>query len=64
MDATDQAPHLDSRRDRVACAALLLAMVISALCGAFVIDVEAGVVEEKTPPQAHARCQPRGISIP
>jgi hypothetical protein len=64
MDATDQAPHLDSRGDRVACAALLLAMVISALCGAFVIDVEASASEAKSPPETHAHCQPRGISIP
>lgn len=63
MDATDRVPHIDSRGDRVACAALLLAMVISALCGIFVIEFEASALEEKSPPQAQARCQPRGISI-
>jgi len=39
-------------------------MVISALCGAFVIDVEASASEAKSPPETHAHCQPRGISIP
>ena len=64
MDTTDHVAHVDSRRDRVACAALLLAMVISALCGAFVIDVEASTPESDSPAQTQARCQPRGISIP
>ena len=41
MDATPAVPHLDSRRDTVACAALLLAMVIGALCAVLVIHLHA-----------------------
>ena len=37
MDATHDGPNSPSRRDSVACAALLLAMVISAICATFVI---------------------------
>ena len=41
MDTTTEVPNLDSRRDAMACAALLLAMVIGALCAVLVIHVNA-----------------------
>jgi hypothetical protein len=41
MDATHQVPNLDSRRDAMACAALLLAMVIGAACAVLVIHINA-----------------------
>ena len=41
MDATHEVPNLDSRRDAVACAALLLAMVIGAICAMLVIHINA-----------------------
>jgi hypothetical protein len=65
MDAVHEVPDLDPRRDTVACAALLLAMVISAICAAFVIDfdVEAGAAPIKYQTVTPARCVSRGVSI-
>lgn len=65
MDAVHEVPDLDPRRDTVACAALLLAMVISAICAAFVIDfdVEAGATTVKSRTVAPARCVSRGVAI-
>lgn len=62
MHATHEFPHLDTRRDALACAALLLAMVIGAACAAFVIDFEASLTT--SPPEARtAVCPARGIYV-
>ena len=61
MDATRECPHLDTRRDALACAALLLAMVIGAACAAFVIDFEASAAPTSAETRAH--CPAHGISI-
>jgi len=63
MDATHAIPDLDPRRDTVACAALFLAMVISAACAAFIIDFEVSGASLNTHPEAPARCTARGASI-
>lgn len=63
MDAIHEFPHLDTRRDALACAALLLAMVIGAACAAFVIDFEAGAAAVPAPVETRAHCPAHGISI-
>jgi hypothetical protein len=63
MDATHGIQDLDPRRDTVACAALLLAMVISILCVAFVVEFEASDSSSSTHPEASARCTTRCVSI-
>jgi hypothetical protein len=64
MDATNGVPDFDPRRDAVACAALLLAMVISGICVAFVIDFEASASPLPQPQlETPARCMARGVAI-
>lgn len=64
MDAIREFPQLDTRRDALACAALLLAMVIGAACAAFVIDFEASAAPvHDNSPETRAHCPAQGVSI-
>ncbi len=63
MDATREFPHLDTRRDALACAAMLLAMVIGSACAAFVIEFEASAAAVPSPPETRAHCPVHGVSI-
>ena len=44
MDATHEVPDVDPRRDAVACAAVLLAMVMSAACAALIVSSARGAL--------------------
>ena len=44
MDTTHEIPNLDSRRDAVACAAVLLAMVMSVACAALIVNSARGAL--------------------
>lgn len=63
MDATNEFSSFNTRRDTVGCAALLLAMVVSALCGAFAIDAEASIPAAPAQTAIHTQCPARGISV-